>query len=441
MDIDQKQAVKQFVYPVIIENIAVVVLNLVYSSVIGNISKSALAATSTAGLVIGIYTAMFSLVSVGGTVLTARMIGAREYRDASRTIEQSILMTLIYSALITVFSLTLANPLMNLLIPNADPVLLSESVSYFRQSAITLPFLYIHSIVTGVLRSSGNSRVNMYINVIMYISLVLFAFIFIKWLGLGIAGASLTLALFRIVGAALSVFALCRSHTAFMIKIRNIFRPDISVIKRMLRLGLPASMESTFVQLGYLLANTLVMGLGVHQAAVYSVANTIQSFAGMPQGITSAVSSTFVGQYLGAGRNTDAKRFVRSCLMVSVPVILLLYLVMNLTSQWTTPLYTADPEVAKEASRCLWVLFLFAVPGQFINTVDPALRAGGDVKFVLFETMAGVWLVRLPLSWLLAYHFDMGVMGIYLANIISLYVRMAIGFVRYLSGKWMLKRV
>ena len=89
----------------------------------------------------------------------------------------------------------------------------------------------------------------------------------------------------------------------------------------------------------------------------------------------------------------------------------------------------------------LWLLFLFAVPGQFINNVDPALRSGGDIKYVLYETMTGVWLVRLPLSWLLAYHFDMGIVGIYLANIISLYVRMAIGFVRYLSGKWMYKRV
>lgn len=441
MHIDQKQAVRHFVYPVIIENIAIQVLNLVYSSVVGNISKSALAATSTAGLVIGIYTALFSLVSIGGTVLTARMIGAHEFKDASRTIEQSILMTLIYSAVITIFSLTLANPIMRLLIPNADPQLLYESISYFRQSAITLPFLYLHSITTGVLRSSGNSRVNMYINVIMYISLVVFAFIFIKWLNLGIAGASLTLGLFRVVGAVLSIIAIMRSHTSFLIKIRNIFKPDMALIKRMLRLGVPASAESTFVQLGYLLANTLVMGLGVHEAAVYSVANTIQGFANMPQGIVSATASTFVGQYLGAKHYDNAKRFVRSCLLVAIPIILVLYLIMNLASPWITPLYTTDPEVAKEASRCLWVLFLFAIPGQMINTVDPALRAGGDVKYVLAETMTGVWLVRLPLSWLLAYHFDMGVMGIYIANIISLYVRATIGFVRYLSGKWMYKRV
>jgi len=441
MDIDQKRAIGIFIYPLIIQQLAVTILNMVYSSVVGNISKSALAATSTVGLVIGIYGSLFSLVSVGGTVLTARMIGAHEFRDAGRTIEQSLFMTLLYSALVTVFSLVFATPLMKLLIPNADPIMLDEAVSYLRQSAITLPFLYLHTIITGVLQSSGNSRANMFINIIMYVCLVGFAFIFIKWLDLGIAGASLTLGLFRVVGALLAGIALLRSHASFIIKLKNAFKPDMPLIRRMLRLGLPASAESVFVQLGYLLANTLVMGLGVHQAAIYSVANTIQGFANMPQGIVSAATATFVGQFLGAQRYADAKKFVRSSLLIGVPIILLLYLIMNLASPLITPLYTADPEVAKEASRCLWVLFLFAIPGQFINNVDPALRSGGDVKFVLCETMCGVWLVRLPLSWLLGYHFKMGVMGIYVANIISLYVRAALGFIRYLSNKWMYKRV
>lgn len=441
MNIDQKRAVSIFIYPLIIQQLAVTILNMVYSSVVGTISKSALAATSTVGQVITIYSSLFSLVSIGGTVLTARMIGAHEYRDAGRTIEQSLFMTLVYSAIVTVFSITMANPLMNLLIPNADPVMLREAVNYLRQSSITLPFLYLHTIITGILQSSGNSRTNMYINIIMYISLVAFAIIFIKWCDLGITGASLTLGLFRVVGAVLAIFSLLRSHASFIINIKNVLKPDLQIIKRMLRLGLPASAESLFVQLGYLLANTLVMGLGVHQAAIYSVANTIQGFANMPQGIVSAATSTFVGQYLGAKRYDDAKKFVRQSLMIGVPIILALYLIMNLVSPWVTPLYTSDPEVAKEASRMLWILFLFAIPGQFINNVDPALRSGGDIKYVLCETMTGVWLVRLPLSWLLAYHFDMGVVGIYLANIISLYVRATIGFVRYLSGKWMYKRV
>lgn len=441
MDIDQRSAVKWFIIPVIIETVAVAALNMVYSSVVGTISKSSLSAISTAGLVINMYSSLFALVSTGGTILTARMIGAHAYKEASRTIEQSLLLTLVYSILIASISLIFAVPIMRLVIPNPDPQLLNEAVGYFRQTAISLPFLFLHTTSVVVLRASGNSRINMFVNIIMYIALVLMAIVFIKVFDLGITGASLTLGLFRFIGAALGVTTLLRSHTSFYVRIRNIFKPDFGIIKRILRLGLPASAESAFVQCGYLLANTMVMGLGVHQAAIYSVSNTLLGFANMPQTVVSVTTSTFVGQYLGAKRYTEAKKFVRNCLLVGVPIILVLHLTIDLLSPWIAPLYTTDPEVAKAATKCLWVLFLFALPGQFINNVDPALRAGGDVKFVLLETLTGVWLVRLPLSWLLAYYFDMGVMGIYIANIISVYVRAAIGFVRYLSGKWMYKRV
>ena len=63
------------------------------------------------------------------------------------------------------------------------------------------------------------------------------------------------------------------------------------------------------------------------------------------------------------------------------------------------------------------------------------------MKFVLAETVIGVWLVRLPLSWLLGYKLGMGIIGIYWANIISLAVRAATGLWRYHGTKWMYKRV
>ena len=69
--------------------------------------------------------------------------------------------------------------------------------------------------------------------------------------------------------------------------------------------------------------------------------------------------------------------------------------------------------------------------------------ASGEGIFGMFmlETLVGVWLARLPLSWLLAYQLNMGINGIYLANILSLVVRAMIGQARYASGKWLYKKV
>ncbi len=430
-----------FVYPVAFESISSVILNMVYSSIIGTISTSALSAISTAGQVVNFYGAAFSLLSLGGTVLTARMVGAGDKAEASRTIEQSLLLTLIFSGIVTLISMLFAHPIMKMLMPTVEAQLLNEAVVYFRASAIGLPFLYVMTMLTGVMRASGNSKAPFATTVVMYILLIIFAYFFVKVLGLEVIGAAYALTLFRIAGCVMITVITLRSHANFYIRIRNIFKPHKETISRMIKLGIPACAESCFVQFGYLLANSLTLGLGTYQAAVYNVANTLQGFCNTPNGICSSVASTFVGQYLGAGKHAEAKRFGLKTLAIGIPVILLLYVIMGIISPWLAPLYTPDAEIASDAVKCLWILMLFAIPAQSINTIDPALRAGGDVKFVLFETVIGVWLVRLPLSWLFAYKFNWGVIGIYLANIISLYVRAGCGLFRYLTDKWMYKRV
>lgn len=441
MDNAGKRSVIRFLLPVTFETIGSVLIGMAFSSLIGNISKSALAAISTANIVVNFYSSAFSLLSVGAAVLTARMVGARENAEASRTIEQSLLLTLIFSLTLTVLSLTLAHPIMKLIMPTVEAQLLNEAVSYFRVNSVSLPFLFLYTMLITVLRASGNSRAPFFITITQSIVQVIVAYIFINLFPLEVIGAGLSMVVSRIVGATLALVVVLRTHSVFFVQPRNILKPNKSIIKRLIRLGVPASLESCFVQFGYLLANSLTMGLGTDQAAIYSIANTLQSFANTPQSISSVLCTSFVGQYLGANDNKSAKRFGYMALAVGIPVSLVLYLISCLISPWLAPLYTADASIASAAVTCMWLLMFYAPPALSINTVDPSLRAGGDVKFVLAETVVGVWLVRLPLSWLLAYHFDLGVYGIYIANIVSLYVRAGCGLFRYISGKWMYKRV
>lgn len=441
MDNSGKRSVIRFMLPVALETLGSVLIGMVFSSLIGNISKSALAAISTANIVVNFYASALSLLSVGAAVLTARMIGARENAEASRTIEQSLLLTLIFSLTLTLLSLTLAHPIMKLIMPTVEAQLLGEAVTYFRVNSISLPFLFLYTMLITVLRASGNSRAPFFITITQSLVQVIVAYLFINLIPLDVIGAGLSMVVSRIVGAALSLIVVLRTHSVFFVQPRNILKPNKSIIKRLIRLGVPASIESCFVQFGYLLANSLTMGLGTHQAAVYSIANTLQTFANTPQTINSVLCTSFVGQYLGAKDTRSAKRFGYKVLAIGLPACVGLYLVTCLLTPTLAALYTSDAAIASSVGTCMWILILYAPPAVSINTVDPSLRAGGDVKFVLAETLVGVWLVRLPLSWLLAYHFKQGVYGIYIANIVSLYVRAGCGLFRYVSGKWMYKRV
>lgn len=441
MRAETEHQVARFVIPVTLENMVTVLIGIVFSTLMGRISSSALAATNTANLIVSLYVSAFSLLSVGSSVLTARLIGARETRDASRTVEQSILMTAVLSVALTALSMLAATPLMRLSMPKADAQLFSEAVRYFRVVSLSIPGFMLWNVLMSVLRASGNSRAPLATAFVVNLSQILFAYLFIVAFPMNVLGAALSFVLCRTIGGAMALFLAMRSHESFHVRARDILRPHGETIRRIVKIGLPTTFEQTFIQIGYIIANALVVGLGTAQATVYNVANSLNSFANIPLSISAALATTFVGQLIGAQRQREAKRFGTGLLFTFLPIGLGLYLVIALLSLRLAPLYTNDPGVISGAKSALWLLVWYAVPVASVNVVDPCLRAGGDVKFVMFQTFVGVWLVRLPLTWLFGYAFGMGISGVYLANILGLSCRAAIGLFRYGREKWMYKKV
>ncbi len=441
MRIGSEHAIVRFVIPVTIENMVTVLIGIVFSTLMGKISSSALAATNTANLIINLYASMFSLLSVGSAVLTARLIGARETRDASRTIEQSIFLTAALSLLFTVASMAGASAVMRLSMPRADDQLYQEAVRYFRILSLSIPGLMLGNVLMSVLRASGNSRAPLATAVVVNCSLILFAYLFIVVFPLNVLGAALAFVLCRVMGGAMALFIVVRSRLNFYIRVRNIFMPHIETIRRIIKIGLPTTFEQTFIQIGYIVANALVVGLGTSQATVYNVANSLNSFANIPLSVAAALSTTFVGQMIGAQRQREAKKLGLKLLFSFMPIVLAFYFTVALLSHRLSGLYTNDPSVVSGAVGASWFLILYATPVMSVNVVDPCLRAGGDVKYVMFQTFLGVWGVRLPLTWLFSYVLDMGIDGVYLANILSLTLRAALGLIRYAREKWLYRKV
>ena len=91
----------RFVLPVIWENTLTIVVGLLFSRVISGISASALAAIGMSNTVMTVAFAVFSMVTTGASVLVSRHIGAQESREAANTVEQTILLSLVSSSVVT----------------------------------------------------------------------------------------------------------------------------------------------------------------------------------------------------------------------------------------------------------------------------------------------------------------------------------------------------
>ena len=147
-----------------------------------------------------------------------------------------------------------------------------------------------------------------------------------------------------------------------------------------------------------------------------------------------------VGHLLGAERVRDAKHSGRIVWAAGIGCTLLLGTIAMLFGTPLSGLYSSDPAAISESAGLLWLLVVMDIAGVSINGIDPQLRAGGDVKYVMCVTLFAVWGIRLPLTWLFCFKIHLGVPGIFLANAISLYFRAVMGFVRHCGTRW-IKRV
>ncbi|MBO4367458.1 MAG: MATE family efflux transporter [Clostridia bacterium] len=431
----------RFAIPIAIENTASTLIAMVFSMIIGGISSGALAAVGTSNTIVTFLTAALSLLTTGSAVLISRYVGAGDLSKTTACIEQSLLLTVILAGCITLFIELFAQYILKLLIPGADASLFSDTKAYLRVLILSYPFLMLYNVGTSIMRASGNSRATMYVAVCMNLIQLACSWLFLRIMKLDLTGAGLSAIIARFSGAAVILFIVIRSNAKYHIRVRAIFRPDRSMFRTILRVGMPASMEQMSVQGGYLLANSLVVGLGTEAASIYQIVNTIVTFPSIPQGVMMPTVLTVVGQKIGAGDHEGARRSEYRMWLFTVVTCMSLGIFTALLGTKLTSLYTKDIRIAGICAALLWVQLGYQLFGGSINSLDPALRAGGENRFVMLQSAIGVWLIRLPFSWLMGYTLGMGIWGIYWANLISLASRAASGCIKRAKNDWIHKEI
>ncbi len=438
---DELYSILRFTAPVAVENLFTQIIAMIVPMLIGGISASALATVGLVNQTVAMYTAIFAMMSTGGAVLLARSIGAGDYRESSLIAEQNVLMCLIISVLLGAISLIAATPIMRLLMVNPEEAMLREGVVYFRLMMISFPALMLQTVGSAMLRSAGDSKNPMIATVVLNLVQVAMAALLIKGMNGGIVGAGMSYVIARYAGAALISVMLLLYRGRFRIDVKRLMKPHFSTWLRMVHIGVPNSLESTLVQAGYLIANSMIVGLGTHQATVYQVVNTLYGFASYPQAICGPILISFVGQHLGAGDVKGAKKTLMGIYAAGMTVSLVMSFIIALCVDPLAANYSQDPLVLADCRTIIWYMFAMCIPAMSINGMDPGLRAGGDSKAIMLYTVLAVWLVRVPLTWLFCYEMSMGVAGLFLANIISLVVRALCSQFRFHTGRWLHKTV
>jgi putative MATE family efflux protein len=439
---DIRRDVLHLALPATGEQMLAMMVGIVDTFLVGHLGAAPLAAVGLANQWIFLAQTLLGAIATGSTALIARFIGAGEPVPANQVVRQSGLLAVLVGLIASALGITLAGPAVLLLGAQGEVILLSTA--YLRIVASGLLFASMMFIGNACLRGAGDTRTPLSVMVVVNVVNIIVAWSLINGLfglpKLGVIGSALGAVSGQISGGTLVLILLLKGRSGIRLRLDGL-RPDGSMIRRLLRVGLPTGVEQLLFRTGNMAYVRILASLGIAAYAANQVAINGWSLAFMPGFGFAVAATTLVGQALGA-RNPDAAE-QRGYVSFKLGGVLmgLIGLTFVLFPERIMGFFTNDAEVIALGTAPLRVIGLFQPMLASSMIFAGGLRGAGDTRFPMIMTGIAIWFVRLPLAYLFALVFGWGLVGAWTAMGLDLTLRGVFNYLRFRGGRWKTMRV
>jgi len=434
---DVRAQVLRLALPATAEQMLAMMVGIVDTFLVGHLGAVSLASVGLANQWIFLSGTFFGAVGTGSTALIARFIGAKEPDKANQVMRQSVLLGLLIGVVALVMGLSLATPAVTLLGARGEVVGLSST--YLRIVSVALvvaPLMYLGN---ASLRGAGDTQTPMRIMMVVNVVNIAVAVTAINGLfgvpKMGVAGSALGAATAQVVGGVLVTAVLLRGRGQMRLRLSRM-RPDWDVIRRITRVGLPTGVENLLFRIGNMAYVSVLASLGVEAYAANQVAINAWSLSFMPGFGFAVAATTLVGQALGAKDPKAAEQHGYTSYWMGTALMAAMGVMFVLFPAQIMGFFTNDAEVIALGTMPLRVMGLAQPFLAAAMVFSGGLRGAGDTRFPMLITAGAIWLIRLPLAYVLGVTLGWGLVGAWTAMSLDMVVRGTFNFVRFRSGRW-----
>ena len=428
---------RRLIIPLIIEQFLAMTVGMADIIMVSSLGESAVSGVSLVDTINTLIINIFAALATGGAVVCAQYIGQRRKDMASSTAKQLYYTVAVCSLVLTAVGFLFRDQLLRLLFGSIEADVMRNAQIYFSLTLAAYPFIALYNAGAALFRSMGNSRIAMLVALCVNIINIGGNAIMIYGMGCGVEGVGIPTLLSRAAAAVILIVAIRKKEND--ICVRDLHRVEFhpSLVKKILRIGIPNGLENSMFQLGKILVLSIVSTFGTAAIAANASANTIGAFEILPGMAISLAMVTVVGQCLGAGRPEEATMYAKKLMLWAYAFIIALNLPLLLTGHPPLALYGLSPETTRIARELLATHSFFSMilwPVAF--TLPNVFRAANDVRFPLIVSFCSMWAVRVGMSYVLGVIFHMGVLGVWLGMILDWVVRAPVFLWRFFSKKW-----
>lgn len=420
-------------------NMLVQVVDLI---MVGRLGAVAIAAVGVSNQIFFLTIAVVSAFGIGATALIAQAVGAGDISRGKEVARQALIFTGIATSILTLIGYFGADKLINaalVLNDNPDPRILHLATTYLRIVSTSAFLRFYMMVVSNILQGTGDMKTPLFIVILANVFNAVGNYFLIFGIGpfprLGVAGAAIATALAGLLGGLLGIASLFHPRCLIQLSLRDDFGIRLPVIKDILRLGVPAALEQTIVQGSQMLYTILAAGLGDIAIAANQIMLTAQMITNHPCIGFSAVSTTLVGQNLGAGKIDRARASGYETQRWAVLFTTLVGILFITVPELVIRAFTSDQQVIPLAGKTLRLLGLAqpALATALILAGGP--RGAGDTRYVMYVTALGMLGFRLTFT-LLFLSLGWGLPGLWAAAALEAYLRGGLIMHRFASGHW-----
>jgi putative MATE family efflux protein len=423
--------------PILIDQVFIIGLNLVNTSMISSSGVAAISAVSMIDSFNVFLINVFVAVAVGGTVVVAQYKGSGNDAMVSKAAAGTVASVSILALGIGLLITALHTPVLNLLFGSASADVFKNARVYLIGSCTSYLGIGIVEAVSGAMRGIGKSRVSLALSLIMNLLYVLLNVIFINFLHMGVLGMSIAINIARYTGALCAIIYVIKMDAVFHLRLRELIYVPWTMFKKILTIGFPFAAEQMFFNGGKMLTQIFIVSLGTYAIATNAISGTIAMVYQIPSIALSLTIITVVGQCIGGRNIEDARKFIKSFMWLSSLSFVLMTAILLPLFHPMVSLFHPPAEIVDDI---FWVTLINAIaqiPLWSISFILPSgLRAAGDSRFTSIASMLSMWLFRLALGYMLGIVLGFGVLGVWLAMNCEWGVRGAIFLWRFRGKKW-----
>lgn len=335
-----------FAFPLALTGILQQMFSAADLAVVGNftegLGKACMAAVGANTPIMSFIINGFLGISLGSNVIIANAVGRKDEKTIEKAVHTSIIVAIICGIITAILGQLIAEPLLRS--QNISDEAVDMAIIYFRIYVGGLPVILLYNFEAAIFRGMGNTKLPFIALVISGIINVGLNIFFVLILHRNVDGVAIATVISNLISSVILLVCLKKTKTAARFNMKKL-RIDKPVLKRILKIGIPASLQACVFSAANIIIQSAINSLGTDVAAASSAAFNLEIFSYYVLNSFGQACTTFTGQNFGAWKLDRCKKSLKLCLLEGIIIEGLMVAMLLICGKNMIAIFTQEPEI------------------------------------------------------------------------------------------------